>query len=361
MWRMLRLGSGAFVGTFLLVAAIGVMDASPASPARAEAAVQTLTLPISAMAVAAVHPPAELSIPVAPAPVDAEVSFSTAEDPGQGPWSPPSWFPEAAREDLWALDGMDGHAASKRGPKVHARAAFVYDVDAGEVLFEQRADERRPAASLTKVLSGLAALSEGPDLAREICIDPSQWPSWPGAHSYLNTGTCTTGWDLLGAALVASDNRAAFAFASISGLPFSPFVSRMNDVAADLGMDQSTFVDPAGVDDNNLSTARDMGRAILAASLHPVLGPVASAPSWDISETRREHSRRLFSTNRMAAADNLEFLAAKTGYTDTARYCFAAVVRTKSGRRVALAVLGAPNIRTRWADVRRIVDWVEAG
>ena len=88
---------------------------------------------------------------------------------------------------------------------------------------------------------------------------------------------------------------------------------------------------------------------------------MASAPSWDISETRRERSRRLFSTNRLADQENLEFLAAKTGYTDTARYCFSAVVRTRSGRRVALAVLGAPNIRTRWADVRRIVDWVEEG
>ena len=360
--RMLGLGSGAFVMTFLLVAAVGVVDASPIAPARAEAAVQALSSPVASMAVATVRAPTAMVVPkLAPA-LEEPVSFSVPEEVGQGPWSPPSWFPEAAREDLWALDGMGGHAApGSSGPKVHAYSAFVYDVDSGVVLFEKHADERRPAASLTKVLSSLTALSESPDLGREICIDPSQWPGWPGAHSYLNTGTCMTGWDLLGAALVASDNRAAFAFASISGLPFSPFVSRMNDVAADLGMDQSSFVDPAGVGDNNLSTARDMSRAILAASLHPVLGPVASAPSWDISETRRVHSRRLFSTNRMAAQENLEFLAAKTGYTDTARYCFSAVVRTESGRRVALAVLGAPNIRTRWADVRRIVDWVEAG
>ena len=364
MKRMLGLGSGAFVFTFLLVLGVGV-DAAPGTPARAEAAVQTVAAGAGTFALASVSAPTVSAVSrVLPAPSEAPdepMVFSAVEDAQGGPWSPPSWFPEESRDDLWALDGMSGHAAPGDGPTVRAAAAFVYDVDAGVVLYEKHADDRRPAASLTKVLSGLTALSENPDLSREICIDPSQWPGWPGAHSYLNTGTCTTGWDLLGAALVASDNRAAFAFAPISGLPFQPFVSHMNEIAADLGMDQSSFVDPAGVDDNNLSTARDLSRAILAASLHPVLGPVASAPTWDISETRREHSRRLFSTNRLADQENLEFLAAKTGYTDTARYCFAAVVRTESGRRVALAVLGAPNVRTRWADVRRIVDWVEEG
>lgn len=362
MKRMLGLGSGAFVFTFLLVLGVGV-DAAPGSPARAEAAVQTVATSAGQLALATVEPPLAVGV-TRPAPArvaepEEPMAFAAVDEPAPGPWSPPSWFPEEARDDLWALDGMSGHAAPGRGPTVRATAAFVYDVDAGVVLYEKRADERRPVASLTKVLSGLAALAESPDLGREICIDPSQWPGWPGAHSYLNTGTCTTGWDLLGAALVASDNRAAFAFAPISGLPFQPFIARMNEVAADLGMDQSTFVDPAGVDDNNLSTARDITRAALAASLHPVLSPVASASSWDISETRRDRSRRLFSTNRLADQENLEFLAAKTGYTDTARYCFTAVVRTESGRRIALAVLGAPNVRTRWADVRRIVDWVE--
>lgn len=368
MTRLLRIGAGAFALTFTLAFGASVLDATPRAPsARAEAVVASPAAPLAELvpvvAVATVRPPEILrlapvprpSVPVAAAASDLDLDPELA-----GPWSPPDWFPEATRAELWALDGLDGQPERADGPLVHSKAAFVYDVDAGRVLYAREADERRPVASLTKVVAGLAALSEDDaELTREVCISPAQWPGWPGARSYLNTGTCVTGWDLLGAALVASDNRAAFGLARVSGLPFGVFVARMNEVAADLGMSLSTFADPAGVDDENLSTARDMSRAVLAASLHPVLGPVASAPSWDISETRRDRSRRLFSTNRLAGDDDIEVLAAKTGYTDTARYCFSAVLRTPEGRRVALSVLGAPNNRTRWADVSRIVRWVD--
>ncbi len=362
---MLRLGGGAFAVTFTLAFAVSVLDATP-NVARAEAAVQPLltSAPTLAMAELPAPSPVMATLRVAPAPsrapAPAPEPLLPLEDDGAEPWSPPTWFPDSARDELWALDGVDGEPTHADGPLVHSSSAFVYDVDAGEVLYASNADDRRPVASLTKVVSSLSALAEGADLSREVCIDPAQWPGWPGAHSYLNTGTCLQGWDLVGAALVASDNRAAFAFAPLSGLPFSPFIARMNETSADLGMTMSTFADPAGVDDENLSTARDMTRAVLAASLHPVLGPVASAPSWDIHETRRAHDRRLYSTNRMAGTDDLEFLAAKTGYTDTARYCFTAVVRTESGRRVALTILGAPNNRTRWADVSRILRWVDS-
>ncbi len=371
MKQMLRLGGGAFALTFTLAFSVSVLDAAP-SVARAEAVTPPLQVNVSSIAMAALPAPGPVSTTMRvattprPAPPAPARSASLSEDllpvdpEGEGPWSPPSWFPEVSRDELWSLDGMDGAAPEGSGPVVRSLSAFVYDVDSGQVLYARNADDRRPVASLTKVVSSLAAMAEGADLSREICIDPAQWPGWPGAHSYLNTGTCLQGWDLVGAALVASDNRAAFAMAPLTGLPFAPFIGRMNEVSADLGMDMSSFADPAGVDDENLSTARDMTRAVLAASLHPVLGPVASAPSWDIHETRRDRDRRLYSTNRLADAGSLEFLAAKTGYTDTARYCFTAVVRTESGRRVALTVLGAPNNRTRWADVHRILDWVDS-
>lgn len=369
--EMVRLGGGAFALTFTLAFAASVLDGPP-HVARAEAIVPPSSAEIPMIAMAALPAPApvraELRLaPASPArlapptePPDELADELALEAALEGPWTPPPWYPDATRAELWVLEGVDGAVVDQaRQPLVRSRSAFVYDMDSGDVLYARNADERRPVASLTKVVSSLAAMAEGADLSREICIDPAQWPGWPGAHSYLNTGTCLQGWDLIGAALVASDNRAAFALAPLSGLPFAPFVARMNEVALELGMGLSDFADPAGVDDENLSTARDMTRAVVAASLHPVLGPVASAPSWDIEETRRERSRRLFSTNRMAGSQKLEFLAAKTGYTDTARYCFTAVVRTEDGRRVALTVLGAPNNRTRWADVGRLLDWVE--
>jgi D-alanyl-D-alanine endopeptidase (penicillin-binding protein 7) len=125
-------------------------------------------------------------------------------------------------------------------------------------------------------------------------------------------------------------------------------------LALGLGMESSTFVDPSGAMDENLATARDLTKAVTMVAFHPLLGSVASAPYWDTDVGDRV--RRLGTTNKLAGRDDLLFLAAKTGYTDTARHCFSGVVETTTGRRIALTVLGAGRSSARWTDVRRIVD-----
>ncbi|MFT4974530.1 MAG: D-alanyl-D-alanine endopeptidase (penicillin-binding protein 7) [Myxococcota bacterium] len=297
-----------------------------------------------------------------PAPVE-PAALAVVEPPAsadnEGAWSPPVWFPEASREDLWVLDGMGAPAEHTRPPRgFRSRAAFVYDLDSGRVLLEHAADDRRPVASLTKLISALAVVSSDAPLEDTVCLDRSMLPSWPGAGSRMKYGRCTTGWDLLGAALVRSDNGAALALAAVSHLPLAPFVDRMNEVSRDLGMDMSSFADPSGVQDDNLSTARDMTRAVAAAAMHPILAPVASAPYWDV-EYEDGLRKRMHSTNRLHSDKGVEVLAAKTGYTDTALHCFSAVVRTSSGRTIAFTTLGARRGRHRWYDVADIIAWAE--
>ena len=117
----------------------------------------------------------------------------------------------------------------------------------------------------------------------------------------------------------------------------------------------ATWADPAGLEDDNLASARDMLKAVVALSAHPDLTVAATAPFWQIDRDRGK--RRLGTTNRLLTRWDTQ--AAKTGYTATARYCFATVVHTRSGRRLALAVLGAPTVESRFADARRLVEWAE--
>ena len=269
-------------------------------------------------------------------------------------WMPPEWLP---REEALALDGMAADGPST-GPVVKSRAAFVYDLDSGKVLYAKRADDRQPVASLTKLVAGLAFVSAGGALEREVCIGPEQYPTRSGARSRLSTGDCTTGGDLLGAALVASDNRAAYGLAEAADMGVDDFIGQMNTVASELGMEFSSFSDPSGLEDDNLSTARDISRATVAVASVPELSSAATAPSWMLSRSKLG-PRQLFTTNRLIANRDLEFLAAKTGYTDTARYCFSAVVQTSSGRRLVMTFLGARGKMTRWADARRVLHWVE--
>jgi D-alanyl-D-alanine endopeptidase (penicillin-binding protein 7) len=281
-------------------------------------------------------------------------------DPALAPaWHRPAWFPPVL--DVDAVGQMYGEAIGGRGPSLRSRSAFVYDLDAGQVLIDKNADVVRPVASLTKMVSSLALMSLDPDLDTQLCVGAAQYPTRSGARSRLSTGDCVGGWDVLGAALVASDNRAAYALAAVSGLDMDDFVARMNEVSADLGMDHSSWSDPSGLEDENLSTARDIARATVAVAAHPVLAPVSTAPWWDLYREGREEPRRLYTTDRLSGRTDIEVLAAKTGYTDTARYCFSTVVETRDGRRLVITLLGAEGKMTRWADVDRVLRWVESG
>lgn len=302
-------------------------------------------------------PPSLLHPPTAGwrTPGQAEVELAQAP-PAE--WLPPSWFPEGTQ--IMAVGGL-AQEGPRNGPLVKSRSAIVYDIDAGAVLYEKNADEPRPVASITKVVSSLAWVSTNPDHALEVEIGPEQYPSRSGARSRLSTGDVTSGLDLLGAALVASDNRAALGLAAAAGMHLEQFIGRMNAVSIELGMTHSSWVDPSGLEDENLSTARDIARATLAVANHPVLAPVASAPFWDLWRKNKNYVRRLSSTDRLQGRDDLVIETAKTGYTDTARYCFTTVLESATGRRLAITLLGADGKMTRWADVSRILSWVDGG
>ena len=131
------------------------------------------------------------------------------------------------------------------------------------------------------------------------------------------------------------------AFPALVDMTHDPFVEQMNQVAYELGMSMSSFVDPAGLSDDNLSTARDMTRAVLAASLQPEVARAASAKTWWLRYDSKKTRRQIFSTNRLRDRKGIDILAVKTGYTHTARHCLTMVYQTKNGRTIAFTQLGA--------------------
>ena len=373
MSRLVKLGVAGFAAT-TTIALLGAVCEELAQRAPFAPSVEAVAGPAVAtqMSLLPLPSPASVSVPVqegtdtgAPDRVARIelIDLDLPPEPDTRPWAPPAWFPEEERDGLWLLEGVGDALQSPDevgpGRRLFSQAVFVYDVGSGEVLFARNADDRRPVASLTKVVASLAMASESPDMDAETCVDWSVRPSWPGARTKLWVGSCATGWDLLGAALVRSDNGAAYALADVAGLAPGHFVERMNTVALDLGMSQSSFAGPSGVEDDNLSTARDMTRAILAASRHPLTVPAASAPYWDLHDTGRNRTRRLVTTNRLIQRGHTEVVAAKTGYTDTARHCFTGVFRLNNGREVAITTLGAWNGTRRWRDVRSLLGWLE--
>ena len=279
-------------------------------------------------------------------------------------WSPPTWYPENDRHKLYELEGLKKKVTKElltKGPKIKARSAIVYDLDRGEILYAKNPDERWPVASLTKVVSALTLASLEQDhledrLQEDICLDRTLYANFPGAITKFDHDTCVKGWDLLGAALVKSDNGGAFAIADIADMSHGPFVEQMNIVAQELGMTQSEFVDPAGVNDENLSTARDMTMASIVSGHHEIIHIPASATHWDVKYAPTRSITRLFSTNQYSQARDIDFYTAKTGYTATARNCFTAVF-SKKGRRLAVTTLGTYKSSHRWSDFNKLVEW----
>ncbi len=291
-----------------------------------------------------------------PATSPADIREPQAPTANARAWAPPSWLPPTSRDALWVLESLDSAPLNARGPRIRSPSAIVADLDRGEVLWARDADSPRTVASLTKVVSGLAMVTEPLDLDRELCVSSEVYPTRSGARSRFETGVCHSGWDYVGAALVASDNRGAMAMPLLAGLRYETFIARMNQVSADLRMQHATWADPAGLEDENMATARDMLKATVAASTHPTLSLPGSAPRWRIE--RRHGPHVLGSTNRLAR--RFDTLMAKTGYTDTAKYCFATVVRTASGARLAVVVLGAPTVAARFSDTSALIEWAEA-
>lgn len=280
--------------------------------------------------------------------------FSAVEE-----WTPPHWLDHDEYSEVWSIAGIEQNPVFDRGPRIRARAAFIYDIDRGEVLFDKQADEIWPVASLTKTISALTLATEGfthDELEREYCLDNESKPSLPGAKTRFSHKNCYSGWDLFGSALVSSDNGAALSFPMISGLPTDVFVDKMNLLAQDLNMNRSSFVDSAGLSDDNLSTARDMTKAIVAAAFHPTVSISSSAPSWFSKPKSHRGAYRRNTTNKLVSWNKGHTLAAKTGFTFTADGCYSTVMEV-DGRRIAMTILGSPSLRQRWKDAKKLLDW----
>jgi D-alanyl-D-alanine endopeptidase (penicillin-binding protein 7) len=266
-----------------------------------------------------------------------------------------------------AAQARKGIATYTRGglPNIQAQSATVVDLASGEELIAKNADEVRPIASISKLMAMLAVLDRKLDLDGVTkMIDSDRQIANGGARSRLPIGLSFTNRDLLHAALMASDNRAVPALGRAVGLdPPAQLVAAMNAKAQELGLKNTHFQDPVGLNSNNTSTAHDLVLLLRAAMRNPLITEVtqkahyvahpAGKPGWTIEYTN---------TDVIARSTKWEVITGKTGYTDLALYCLAIAVKmapaTEGGRPVAMVFLGAVGKMTRFGDFGRVAQWL---
>lgn len=210
---------------------------------------------------------------------------------------------------LWAAVSLIGClTAVTEAVEVSAAAAILMDADSGRLLYEKNGEKRMLIASTTKLMTALVALEQG-GLQQEITVTGGHMAE--GSSMYLRPGEKLTLETLLYGLLLCSGNDAALAVTECMGGAV-PFVARMNEKAAELGMENTHFANPNGLDDEaHYSTAEDMAKLAAAAMDDPVLRRVAS------TRTARIGGRTLTNHNKLLSRVE-GCVGLKTGYTRAA-------------------------------------------
>ena len=240
-------------------------------------------------------------------------------------------------------------------PDIRAAAAIIYNPETNEVLWESNAQDQRSIASITKVMTALVFLESGLPLSTPVIIQHAD--VYRASTTYVRAGYQLTADDLLNLLLIGSDNAAARALARVSPYGSGGFVNRMNEKAAELGLERTHYADPSGLLATNLSSAYDMARLIAFASADDRMGHIMRRASHTIHAGKK--TINVSSTNHLVRSGELDVLGGKTGFINRSGFCLATLVRLpKSGQQVALVVLGAQSNQGRFWETRHMFNWM---
>jgi len=233
----------------------------------------------------------------------------------------------------------------------NAEAAAVVDVSSGRILYSKQGDVRMRIASLTKVMTAIVAIEQG-NLADLVTVSRNAAVQ-EGSSVYLKAGEQVSLSTLLYGLMLRSGNDAAVAIAEHVGGSLEGFVYMMNEKAAQLGMTNTHFTNPSGLDEEgHVSTANDLAKLTAYALKNPVFRDIVKTKvkrlpnpdgRWDYVWENKNKMLHLYE-----GADGV-----KTGYTKLARRCLISSA-TRGGQQIAVVTL---NDNYDWADHARALDY----
>ena len=257
------------------------------------------------------------------------------------------------------------YASERRGPlalTVDAPAAVIMELSSGEVIFSQNANDRRPPASVTKVMTMLLifeAVAQGRINWDDLVTTSDHAASMGGSQIFLEPGEKQTVQDLLKAVVISSANDASVALAEFISGSEESFVDLMNKKANSLGMVDTSFKNACGLDvQGHFTTAHDialMSRELLNS--YPEVREIAT--TWMdtiIHKTARgETEFGLTNTNKLVRwYDGTTGL--KTGSTSEALYCLSASA-VRGDMELIAVIMGADNSALRFQETMKMLDY----
>ena len=243
-------------------------------------------------------------------------------------------------------------------PKLNSTIALIYDEQSQRPLYTKNPDAIAPIASITKLMTAMVVLDVKPDLDEEISVDVADLDSLKGTHSRLRIGTTFTRNEMLKLALMSSENRAASALARSYPGGMQAAVAAMNAKARKLGMLNTTFRDPTGLDSENVSTARDLVKMVAAARNYKLIHQYTTTVTHSV-EGARGRELRFNNTNPLVKNASWDIGVSKPGYINEAGRCLVMQAQIRQ-RSVIIVLLDSAGKNTRIGDANRVKKWIES-
>ena len=237
-----------------------------------------------------------------------------------------------------------------------SQSALVVNNKTGQILYQKNADRIMPIASISKLMSAMVVLDANLNMDETVTITTDEIDRIKGTGSRLAIGTSLTRKELLHLSLMSSENRAIHALARNypGGLP--AFMSAMNRKAQSLGMQQTRFYDPTGLDFRNVSTARDLSLMVRAAHEYPLIRQFSTSNSGS-AQTSNGRVQQYRNSNALVREGTWNISLQKTGYireSGRSMVLYANVQRQP----LIIVLLNSPSPTTRVNDARAIQNWV---
>ncbi len=240
----------------------------------------------------------------------------------------------------------------------NAKSAIMIEASTGEIIFEKNSHEKLAPASMTKMMSMLLiveAIDRGDLKWNQMITVSENASSMGGSQILLETGEKMSVQDLFKGIAVASGNDAVVALSEAVAGTEDEFVKRMNERAKELGLNDTNFKNPHGLDTaNHYSSAYDMAMIAKELVRHEKVLEFTSIYE-DYLRENQENKVWLVNTNKLVRFyDGVDGL--KTGYTKEAGYCLTSTAK-RGDTRFITVVMGEPDTKTRNNETTSMLDY----
>ena len=234
---------------------------------------------------------------------------------------------------------------------VSGKAAVLIEGSSGEIIYEKNANLRLPMASTTKIMTAIVAIEN--NSLDEVVKIPKEAVGIEGSSIYLTEGEQLTVDELLHALLLESANDASVALAIKTCGDVSNFAELMNKKASELGLENTCFTNPHGLDDeNHYTSANDLAKITAYALKNPVFAKIVSTFKKTIPLNNGEGTRVLINHNKLLRSYD-GATGVKTGFTRRCGRCFVSSAE-RDGVKLICVTLNAPND---WRDHTSLLDY----